>query len=302
MIGRSRGMRNLKKKIKKVSSLEVPVLIIGETGTGKELVARGIHNTGIHSKGSFIAVDCGAIPENLMESELFGAVKGAYTDSRTDRPGLLEAANGGSLFLDEIGNLPSSLQAKLLRVLETGTIRRLGDVTERKVSFRLISATNTDITDTTQANSFRTDLYYRIAVLILQVPPLRERLDDIPRLTRYFSVQLTETGDKLPVFMNAAIKKLQSYSWPGNIRELKNVVHRAILFSNGSTVREQDIHFENGKSPDNGKLESLEMATAKHVYNVVKNAGNKTQAAQILKCDPKTIRKYLKIYEEGNKK
>ncbi len=298
IIGASAAIAGLKRSMEKVSVMEAPVLIVGETGTGKELAARGIHMAGPRRDMPFVPVDCGAIPEGLLESELFGARKGAYTDSRTDRQGLLEASSGGTLFLDEIGNLPMSLQAKLLRALETGRVRRVGDTAETPVDLRLIAATNSDPLADTAAGRFRADLYYRIAVMIIEVPPLRDRREDIPLLAGEFAGRAS--GGRSPAFSRGAMRKLQAHSWPGNVRELRNVVQRAVLLGDGGTVREEDIVFAEGRpggpaSPAN----DLETAMARHVHGVLEACGgNRSQAAAILRCDPKTLRKYLRIYAE----
>jgi DNA-binding NtrC family response regulator len=304
IIGRSASIRRLKQQMTQLSGKSVPVLITGSTGTGKELVARGIHRAGPASELSFVAVDCGAIPEHLLESELFGAARGAYTDSRRDRPGLLESAAGGTLFLDEIGNMAPQLQAKLLRVLETGAFRRLGDTIERKARFRLLAATNRDLMNMVAGGEFRSDLYYRIAVMVLRLPDLTERIEDVPLLVDSF-VQSLETSSgqeekqQRVSVTRAAMQKLASHDWPGNVRELRNVVHRAVVMSAGNSISDSDIVFEEqgGVAPDT-RCETLERAMARHVHRVVEMVdGNRTRAASVLRCDPKTVRKYLGIYE-----
>jgi len=298
MIGRSQSMLDLKRRMLQVSGMHVPVLIIGKTGTGKELVARGVHSKSHRSDGPFIAVDCGAIAESLLESELFGALRGAYTGSSSDRQGLMEAANGGTLFLDEIGNLPASLQVKLLRALETGRIRRLGDTVERTLDFRLICATNADLLSDSTSGEFRSDLYYRIAVMILRLPSLAERAEDIPLLVDHFA-GLTAPDDVKPVFSRDALRTLAGYSWPGNIRELRNVVQRAVLFASGDIVGRDDIHFEGLTLDPEDRIESLEDCIITHVGRTVKACkGNRSESARLLGCDPKTVRKYLALGEQ----
>lgn len=302
IIGNSNIIMELKRKMKRISRMQIPVLITGETGTGKELVARGIHSESSRRDRSLVSVDCGAIAENLLESELFGASKGAYTGSGLDREGLMEAANGGTLFLDEIGNLSPALQVKLLRVLETGKVRRLGETRERSIDFRIISATNSDLTVESSGGDFRSDLFFRIAVVILRIPPLRNRVEDIPLLVNYFA---TEAGNEkeLPRFSRGALRKLSRYSWPGNIRELRNVVQRALLFHSGDMIDAGDIDFEISSMTGihliaKTDMKTLEDCISEHVYRIVRTCdGNKTQASRILECDPKTVRKYCTLFD-----
>ncbi len=293
IIGRSDIIVKLKSTMKRVAQMPVPVLITGETGTGKELVARGLHDEGPVAKGSFIAVDCGAIAESLLESELFGVTRGAFTGASESRAGLLEAANGGTLFLDEIGNMSVGLQVKLLRVLETGKLRRLGDTSERKTSFRLITATNADLRRETASGKFRTDLYYRIAVMDIRVPPLRERMEDIVLLVNHFAGELR--GDIK--FSRDAINAMHKYNWPGNIRELRNVVQRTVLMCQGKVVSANDISIGEGiQKDDRFRMEPLEIAIGRHVSSVVDACdGNRLKASRVLQCDPKTVRKYLAL-------
>lgn len=297
IIGNSDGMMELKRKMNRVSRMQIPVLIIGETGTGKELVARGIHSESSRGDRALVSVDCGAIAENLLESELFGASKGAYTGSGSDRGGLIEAANGGTLFLDEIGNLSPALQVKLLRALETGTVRRMGETRERSIDFRIISATNSDLIVESSGGSFRSDLFYRIAVVIIRIPPLRDRVEDIPLLVDHFTRE-TMNEEEVPRFTRGALRMLSRHTWPGNIRELRNVVQRTILFYSGDTVEAGDIEFETSSLvsvPGSARtdLKSLEDYINEHVHMVVNACGgNKTEASRILECDPKTVRKY----------
>jgi len=303
IIGNSEAIRQVTSYIRKVSGSRVPVLVTGETGTGKELIARAIYRTS-DTKEAFVAVDCGAIPENLIESELFGSVKGAFTDSRTDRKGLIESADGGVLFLDEIGNMPLHLQAKLLRVLETGMLRRLGDSIERKVDFRLISATNSDLLNSIRQKRFRSDLYYRIGVIVIEVPPLRDRQEDISLLVRHFISELNSGDSPPPTFLKSSLKKLCEYDWPGNVRELKNVVQRSMLLGNGRIIRESDIFLEGAKTGEqqtgcNPSVQSLESVMANHVYDTYRRVKSKKETAEVLKCDPKTVNKYLRLYEKN---
>jgi DNA-binding NtrC family response regulator len=295
-------MTNLKHRMKKVAGTRVPVLITGETGTGKDLVANAIHQAS-GSQRPFIAVDCGAIPDSLMEAELFGSAKGSFTDSKADRQGLIESADGGTLFLDEIGNMPLQLQAKLLRVLESGYVRRIGETIEREVDFRLISATNSDLSTRISSGEFRSDLYYRIAVMVLDVPPLRNRIEDIPLLVKYYASRLSEPDRKPPAFLKSSINRLCAYRWPGNVRELRNVIHRAILLSNGKIIRESEISFQDSitvdeHTPRDTSLQKLDDVVTKHVYRVYSKLKNKIRSAEVLDCDPKTVTKYIRRYKE----
>ncbi|MBD3277521.1 MAG: AAA domain-containing protein [Candidatus Aegiribacteria sp.] len=303
IVGRSDELKRIKHRIRKIAHSNIPVLITGETGTGKELVAEAVYRAS-GSRNSFVAVDCGAIPENLIEAELFGSCKGSYTDSHRSRMGLIEAADEGTLFLDEIGNMPLHLQAKLLRVLETGSFRRLGESGERNVNFRLISATNSDLASKVGNGQFRPDLYYRIAVMVIEVPPLRERISDIPLLVRHFASDLSEGENRTPRILKTAMNKLCGYAWPGNVRELRNVVQRSLLLSDGKVIRESDICIRNGPGGSSGELpgapQTLEDAMAWHVYRNFRKFGTKVKTAEVLQCDPKTVYKYVKIYTEKN--
>ena len=295
IVGQSDVVLKLKSTMKRVAQMPVPVLITGDTGTGKELVARGLHDAGPRARGSFIAVDCGAITESLLESELFGVTRGAFTGASESRVGLLEAANGGTLFLDEIGNMSVGLQVKLLRVLETGRLRRLGDTAERETSFRLITATNSDLRRDSAAGKFRTDLYYRIAVMPIKVPPLKERMEDIPLLVDYFAKELSD-GIR---FSRDALNEMLKYDWPGNVRELRNVVQRTVLMCSGEIVSAKEVSIGERVIKDSaGSMEPLEVAICRHVTGVVKGCdGNRLKASRILQCDPKTVRKYLALYQ-----
>ncbi len=295
MVGQSDVILKLKSTMKRVAQMPVPVLITGDTGTGKELVARGLHDEGPAARGSFIAVDCGAIAESLLESELFGVTRGAFTGASESRVGLLEAANGGTLFLDEIGNMSLGLQVKLLRVLETGKLRRLGDTAERETFFRLITATNADLRKDSASGKFRTDLYYRIAVMHIKVPPLKERMEDIPLLVDHFTKELREEIR----FSRDALSELLKYDWPGNVRELRNVVQRTVLMCSDEIVSAKEVSIGERLIQNSVfSMESLEVAMCRHVAGVVNRCdGNRLKASRILQCDPKTVRKYLALYK-----
>jgi transcriptional regulator with PAS, ATPase and Fis domain len=232
MIGRSDLMLRLFEKIRAAAKVTGAVLITGETGTGKELVAKAVH--GDTNRGKFVAVDCGALPEDLIESELFGYRRGAFTTAVTDKPGLFEEANGGTLFLDEIANTSRRFQAKLLRVLQERQVRRLGDIVSRKLDIRVIAATNCELTTLVRKGDFREDLYYRLNVFQIHVPPLRKRIEDLPLLVEYI-LQGRKTISR------DALTKLQAYSFPGNVRELENIVESAMYVVLGRAIEEEDI-------------------------------------------------------------
>jgi DNA-binding NtrC family response regulator len=224
-VGASPAMTQLFGLLERVAPSDSTVLLLGETGTGKDVLARALHQHSRRASGPFVVVDCGAVAPSLIESELFGHVRGAFTGAIADRQGAFLEADGGTLFLDEVGELPLELQPKLLRVLEAGTVRRVGEDKERRVDVRVVAATNRVLEDEVAAGRFRQDLYYRLAVVLLQVPPLRDRLDDIPLLTRHFVQQMGRGDFELP---RALLMRFGSYHWPGNVRELRNLVERAL--------------------------------------------------------------------------
>jgi transcriptional regulator with PAS, ATPase and Fis domain len=238
MIGNSEPMQRLLDRVRAAAKVSGSVLVTGETGTGKELVARAIHEHSDRGRGKFVAVDCGALPEDLIESELFGYRRGAFTTAMTDKPGLFEEANGGTLFLDEIANTSRRFQAKLLRVLQDRQVRRLGDLTTRKLDIRVVAATNCDLSIMVRKADFREDLYYRLNVFSIQVPPLRKRLDDVPLL-----VEFMLRGRK--TIAGEALAKLQSYSYPGNVRELENLVETALYAAKTDVIQVEDIMLPN---------------------------------------------------------
>ncbi|MBN2682959.1 MAG: sigma-54-dependent Fis family transcriptional regulator [Bacteroidales bacterium] len=254
-IGVSEVMEPVFKTIRKVSSTDASVLILGENGTGKEVVARALHRNSQRAKELFVSVDLGAIPETLFESELFGHVKGAFTDAKVDKPGRFEIANGGTLFLDEIGNLSLPLQAKLLTVLERREVIRVGSTKVIPIDIRLICATNADIHALAAKDEFRQDLLYRINTVEIPIPPLRERIDDIPLLCEHFlGIFVNKYKKGIKGISSAALKKLQQYAWPGNIRELQHSVERAIIMTDNSNLQPDDfiLSSSGGKS---GKME-----------------------------------------------
>jgi transcriptional regulator with GAF, ATPase, and Fis domain len=237
LVGRSAALRQIVSQIDLVAPTDASVLILGETGTGKELVAREVHRRSRRKEGPLVRVNCASIPRELFESEFFGHVRGAFTGAVKDRAGRFEAAHGGSLFLDEIGEVPMEMQTKLLRVLQERRYERVGEDRSRLADVRVIAATNRDLKAAVAAGRFREDLYYRLHVFPIQVPPLRERADDIPPLAKHFvNVSVKELKCSIPRLTRAAITKLQSYSWPGNVRELRNVVERAVILAQGGML------------------------------------------------------------------
>jgi two-component system, NtrC family, response regulator AtoC len=236
LIGDSAAMHELRTTIGRIAGHRTTVLVTGESGTGKELVARALHDASPRAKHRFVAINCAAIPGPLLESELFGHKRGAFTDAVRDKPGLFEDADGGTLFLDEVGELPFGLQAKLLRALQESEIRRVGDTASIKIDVRLIAATLRDLAAEARAGRFREDLYYRLAVLPIAVPPLRDRPDDVPRLVEHFVGGFEQRHGRAARFTPDAIELLQSQPWPGNVRELENAVERALVLAEGPTV------------------------------------------------------------------
>jgi transcriptional regulator with GAF, ATPase, and Fis domain len=246
IIGNSTQLRALRSQLDQLAAAQTPVLITGESGVGKELVARSLHFCGPRSKHQFVAINCAAIPENLFESELFGYTRGAFTGAVNAKPGAFELADNGTLFLDEIGELPLSLQAKLLRVLETSEVQRVGATEAKKVKLRLVSATNRELEKEVEAGRFRDDLYYRIHVYPVHVPPLRERAEDIaPIVAHQLSVIARRENRPALRLTAAALEKLVGYPWPGNVRELVNLLERAILLAPDNTIDADHIAFTN---------------------------------------------------------
>ena len=284
IVGDSSAMKKIRFEIQRYAREDVPILITGETGTGKEICAREIHRLSRRRSNCFIPVDCGAIPENLMESEFFGAVAGAYTGIQASRKGLLEEADEGTLFLDELGNLPLHMQAKLLRVLDTGIFRRLGETRERRTDLRIVAASNSDMDRLLEEGLFRRDLYYRLAVIRLHLPPLRERSRDLEQLAVHFSGKTVSP---------AALAALREYNWPGNVRELQNVMKRAAINSGDSSIRKCHISVSSYSSHAESVV-TLQEAIKNHIRKTVDSlGGNRSRAAKALECDPKTLRKYL---------
>ncbi|MEP2771567.1 MAG: sigma-54 dependent transcriptional regulator [Fulvivirga sp.] len=288
IIGNSKPMRDVFNLIEKVAKTEANILILGENGTGKELIARAVHQRSLRKDNSFISVDMGAITETLFESELFGHKKGAFTDAKEDRAGRFEIASGGTLFLDEIGNLSLPLQSKLLTVLQNRIVTRIGTNKEIPIDIRLVCATNMDIHEMVQDNTFRQDLLYRINTVEIHLPPLRDRLEDIPLLSEHFIKLYAKKYRKEVMSINPdAVQKLKKYSWPGNIRELQHALERAIIMSDKPELTSEDFQFlTQGKSSnqdvgtDNLNLDEVEKTIIQKAINI--HDGNISKAAEEL--------------------
>ncbi len=240
MVGDSAAMRALHELVAKVGPSDVSALVMGETGTGKELVARALHDTSRRAKKPFLAENCAAVPENLLESELFGHVRGSFTGAFADRSGHFVAAHGGTVFLDEIGDMPLSMQAKLLRVLQEGEVRPVGSNKVQKVDVRVVAATNKDLPAMCRAGTFREDLYFRLNVVTLRLPPLRERKGDVAHLARHFLARCNAEAGRATRLSDAALAALEAWRWPGNVRELENVIRRASVFA-GEEILPADL-------------------------------------------------------------
>ncbi|HKW94024.1 MAG TPA: sigma-54 dependent transcriptional regulator [Methylomirabilota bacterium] len=308
LLGVSGAMQDVYRLIEMAAPSPAPVLIVGETGTGKELVARTIHQLSQRSRGAFVAVNCSAIPETLLESELFGHEKGAFTGAVARRPGYFELADGGTIFLDEIAEMSSNLQAKYLRVLQDGQVRRIGGHDEVAVDVRVVAATNRDVVKAVQEGSFREDLYYRVNVLTISLPPLRKRPDDIPILAEAFVTEFNEKyGRQVRAMDEGAVKLLADHSWPGNVRELRNVIERAVVscedglitpeclplapLGTARTERTNVVVLPVGTTLDDGERELI-LRTLASVNN------NKTRAAAILGTTPKTLHNKARRWRE----
>ncbi|HRP27525.1 MAG TPA: sigma-54 dependent transcriptional regulator [Burkholderiaceae bacterium] len=254
MAGQSQAVQQVRALIEKVARSMAPVLVSGESGTGKELVARAVHETSPRGAGPFVAVNCSAIPEHLLEAEFFGYRKGAFTGAADDREGFFQAANGGTLFLDEIGDLPLAMQSKLLRVIQERAVRPVGAVAELPVNVRILSATHKDLAAEVQAQRFRQDLYYRLNVIQIIVPPLRERLEDLPAITEHVLARIAREAGVTPAphLTHAALRQLRSHSFPGNVRELENLLHRAVALASGDSIDAADLDLPAAEMPAPG--------------------------------------------------
>ena len=312
LLGESAVMRGIRSKIAKVARSQAPVYISGESGSGKELVAKLIHQQSSRNDKSFVAINCGAIPLELMESEFFGHKKGSFTGAVTDKKGLFQAAEGGTLFLDEVADLPLSLQVKLLRAIQEKKIRPVGEQLEIPVDIRLLSATHRNLADMVQAGLFRQDLYYRINVIDLHVPPLRERSSDIPALTEHILANLTNAAIMAqPTLSKDALSALQHYHYPGNVRELENILERALALYDGKCIEIDDLNLpvslKNGADsqeydPVMGSLEDYLEAIERKAITLAleENKWNKTAAAKQLGLSFRSFRYRLKKLDLEN--
>ena len=309
LIGRNPAMLALYDQIRRVAGLKTTVLIQGESGTGKELVARALHTSACRNGKPFVAVNCGAIPETMLEAELFGHVKGAFTGATADKAGMFEQADGGTLFLDEIGEMPLALQVKLLRVLQESEVRRIGATTSRKVDVRVVSATARDLQSEVTEGRFREDLFFRLNVFSLQIPPLRDRVDDLPLLVQYIVKDCaTRIGrDPVPRVAPEALRRLMAHSWPGNVRELENVIERALVLCDGdqlaATCLPDGSSSMESPSLQTNTSENLSIKQAERAMEVdliskalSKTGGNRTHAAKILEISHRALLYKLKEY------
>ncbi|WP_141593156.1 sigma-54 dependent transcriptional regulator [Myxococcus sp. AB056] len=303
LVGRSPALLEVYKHVARAAASNVPVLITGETGTGKEMVARALHKRSPRMNGPFIPVDCGAITESLMESELFGHAKGSFTGASGARRGVFEEASGGTLFLDEIGDVGMKVQSQLLRVLQEGEIRRVGESVPVKVDVRVVAATNKDLKARVAEGLFREDLLYRLDVVHLHLPPLRERSEDIPALVEHFAGRHARGGVR-PVVTQEANARLAAYDWPGNVRQLENVVARALALNVTGVLGPQDFPEPIGDASTPkmaglaGDMPSLAELSRRYAAQVLQHVGgNKSEAARLLDVDRKTLYKLLEAPE-----
>jgi len=302
IIGKSKAIEQAIDLSRKVAKTDSTVLLTGETGTGKEVFAQAIHENSNRAGQSFVALNCSTFSREILESELFGHKQGAFTGALKDKKGFIEEANGGTLFLDEIGEMPLELQAKLLRVLESSEYIRVGDTTPRKSNFRLIAATNRDLKSESEAHNFRSDLYFRLNIFGIHIPPLRERVKDIAPLIDYFTGQFSAKTNKRTLSVDDAfVEKLESYQWPGNVRELKNIIERSVILANDDrlTIAElpYDIQHQSEKSTKSMSafsLASTEKLQIQKVFNYAK--GNKAETARLLEIGIATLYRKLEEY------
>jgi transcriptional regulator with GAF, ATPase, and Fis domain len=301
IIGTSKTMKSLFRVIRRIAPTDLSVLVLGETGTGKELVARELHKLSERRKKPFVAINCGAIPENLLESELFGHKKGAFTGAVSDKVGKVESANGGTLFLDEIGEMPMNLQVKLLRVLQERVIERVGELVPRPIDVRVVAATNRVPAELISEGLFREDLYYRLNEMSLELPPLRDREEDIAVLAQYFLSRYREQyGTRPEGFTNQALRALKSYYWPGNVREMENRLKKAAIMSDRALLNPDDLGLS---GPPKRTLKLLNEAQEEWKNDYIRRAldlnnWNKAQTARDLGIDARTVFRYIEKFRE----
>ncbi|MBS1841436.1 MAG: sigma-54-dependent Fis family transcriptional regulator [Acidobacteria bacterium] len=303
LIGLSPKMQRVYKTIEKVSGHEYPVLILGESGTGKELVARSLHMLGSRKEGPFVPVDCSSLVPTLIESELFGYVKGAFTGAMQSKVGLLEAANGGTVFLDEIGDMPTDLQARLLRALQEKEIKPVGSTERRKINVRIIAATNRDLEAAIRAGTFRQDLYFRLNVVQVKLPPLRDRKTDIPLLVTSFLEKYSPVDEPVRAISADTMQRLMAYDWPGNVRELENCIERAVAMSSGPMIHTADLpsnlqYSTSERAPQRDELLPLEELERRAILRTLRETnGDKLSAARMLGIGKTTLYRKLKQYK-----
>jgi len=302
LIGVSMKMQRVYKMIEKVSQHEYPVLILGESGTGKELVAKSVHFSGPRKERPFAPVDCSALVPTLIESELFGYVKGAFTGAMQAKQGLLEAAKGGTLFLDEIGDMPVDLQAKLLRALQEREVKPVGSTERRQINVRVIAATNRDLDSAIRAGTFRQDLYFRLNVVQVKLPPLRDRKSDIPILVTAFLEKFSESNGPVRTISDDAMRRLIAYDWPGNVRELENAIERAVALGSGPIVHVADLpsnlqYSTSERVPEKDEILPLEELERRAILRTLRETGgDKLSAARMLGIGKTTLYRKLKLY------
>jgi DNA-binding NtrC family response regulator len=303
IVGTSGVVKDVQAVIARVAVSESPVLIHGESGTGKELIARTIHLRSSRAARPFVSINCGALPDTLLETELFGHRKGAFSGAVTSRVGLFEAANGGTLFLDEIGEMSPAMQVRLLRVLDSGEVRRVGEERAFHVDVRIVAATAKELTREATDGRFRWDLFYRVSTVVVEVPALRQRREDIPQLVQHFLAP-ARSGTRL-AFARDALERLVAYDWPGNIRELRNLVERLQILHEGSEVRASDLPAELRRAPEPAEVHDdpepalvpLAQVERRHVERVLAATGwNKARAARVLEVDVKTLNKKIRDF------
>ena len=301
LVGKSDVMQKIFKSIKKAATTSATVLITGESGTGKELITRAIHYNSERASSPFVPINCGGIPEGLLESELFGYVKGAFTGAVETRAGFFQSAEGGSIFLDEISETSLSMQVKLLRILQDKELCMVGSNRTHKVDVRILVATNKDLLNLIDKSAFREDLFYRLNVISIDVPPLRERDDDVLLLENHFSTKFSkEYGKKKPEFTDNAYILLKNYSWPGNVRELENLIHRIVVMTESNIIDVPDLppHMRFSTQKGIGSIRALADVESEHIRNVLSSVyNNKSKAAEILGIDRKTLRSKIKKYK-----
>ncbi len=312
ILGKSQAMKSVFDLVTRVSQTTANVLIMGESGTGKEMVARAIHKTGPRAQKPFVAINCTAIPETLLESELFGHAKGSFTGAHQRKQGLFEEAEGGTLFLDEIGDMDGTLQSKLLRVIQEKKVRAVGDNTLRDINVRIIAATHKDLKAAMKDGRFREDLYYRLSVIPILIPPLRERKEDIPLLAEHFLKKYSATNNtNVRGFTKSAMNKLLTLRWEGNVRELENIIERAVVLSSGTFIDERDLPSPETQNPEQffssstGDFPTIDQLEKRYMGLVLeKSGGRKDKAAQILGINRRTLyrkeREYGFITEQGD--